>query len=174
MWMRAPSSVSSVRRKSSSRTPSPRRSVQSPPPGSTFPRSRGPSKWPLAIGAVTRVPCGTAPIFCTPATATCNVINKRESIRSPPFALRLNGRDLNSTLLGVPIARVREQGPESGGPETLGGLHGSVVARRRRGRRAPHQAGSPHRGGEAHRGAKVVLVLAPQVTRGVCPRHRGA
>ena len=31
-----------------------RRSVQSPPPGSTLPRSRGPSKWPLAMGAVTR------------------------------------------------------------------------------------------------------------------------
>src|SRR6266404_1191916 len=86
MWMRAPSSVSSVRRRSSSRTPPPRRSVQSPPPGSTFPRSCGPSKWPLAIGAVTRVPWGTAPIFCGSTTATCNVINKRESIRPPPFA----------------------------------------------------------------------------------------
>src|SRR5437016_5905826 len=86
MWMSAPSSVSSVRRRSSSRTPSPRRSVQSPPPGSTFPRSRGPSKWPLAIGAVTRVPCGTAPIFCGPTTATCKVINRRDSIRPPPFA----------------------------------------------------------------------------------------
>jgi hypothetical protein len=49
--------------------------------GSTFPRSRGPSKWPPAIGAVTRLPCGTAPIFCAPPTATCIVINTRDSIR---------------------------------------------------------------------------------------------
>ncbi len=84
MWMRAPSSVSRVRRTSSSRTPSPLRSVQSPPPANTFPRSRAPSNWPLAIGAVTRVPRGTAPILCTPATATCSLINERESTRHHP------------------------------------------------------------------------------------------
>src|SRR5258706_14394944 len=81
-------------RRSSSRTPSPRSRVQSPPPGSTLPRSRGPSKWPLAIGAVTRVPCGTAPTFCAPTTATCNVINRRESTRPPPFALSVEGRPI--------------------------------------------------------------------------------
>ena len=37
--------------------------LTSPLPGSTFPRSRGPSKWPPPTTAVTRVPCGTAPIF---------------------------------------------------------------------------------------------------------------
>ena len=42
MWMRAPSSVSSVTRKSSSRTPSPRRSVQSPPPAAPFRAGAGP------------------------------------------------------------------------------------------------------------------------------------
>src|SRR5262245_47613517 len=33
------------------------------------------------MGAVTRVPRGTAPIFCTPTTATCKVIKRRDSIR---------------------------------------------------------------------------------------------
>src|SRR2546428_11602067 len=70
--------VSSVMRRSSSVPPSARLSVQSPPPGSTLPRSRGPSKGPPAIGAVTRVPCGTAPIFCAPAAASRNVIKERE------------------------------------------------------------------------------------------------
>ena len=57
--IKAPSSVSSVIRRSSSRTPSGRKRVQSPPPGKTLPRSRGPSKVPPVIGAITRVPCGT-------------------------------------------------------------------------------------------------------------------
>src|SRR5262249_19940328 len=52
-------------------------------PGNTFPLSRGPSKCPLVIGAVTRVPWGTPGILCTAPTATDNVINKRESISAP-------------------------------------------------------------------------------------------
>jgi hypothetical protein len=39
-------------------------------PVSTAPRSREPSKLPLVIGAMTRVPCGTAPSFCGGATKT--------------------------------------------------------------------------------------------------------
>src|SRR5437773_5662525 len=78
--MRAPSSVWSVRRRSSSSTPSVRRIVQSPPPGTTRPRSLAPSKRPPEINAVRRVPCGTAPIFCAPSTATCSVMSKREFI----------------------------------------------------------------------------------------------
>jgi len=55
-WMRAPSSVSRVMRKFELEDAVPRRSVQSPPPGRTFHAAAGPPKWPLAIGAVTRMP----------------------------------------------------------------------------------------------------------------------
>src|SRR5262245_16847395 len=51
------------------------------------------------IGAVTRVPCGTVPIFCTPPTATCNVIKKRKSICLPPFAHTV-GLSLRRSLVG--------------------------------------------------------------------------
>src|SRR3989442_1296191 len=50
------------------------------PPGKTLPRSRGPSKVPLVIGAMTRVPCGTAPSFCGGGTTTWSVISRREVI----------------------------------------------------------------------------------------------
>src|SRR6185295_2008449 len=80
MLIKAPSSVSSVMRRSSSSTPSDRNSVQSPPPGKTVPRSRGPWKVPLVIGAMTRVPCGTAPSFCGGGTTTWSVMSRRDVI----------------------------------------------------------------------------------------------
>src|SRR4029077_9645730 len=80
MLIKAPSSVSSVMRRSSSSTPSDRNRVQSPPPGKTLPRSRGPSNVPLVIGAMTRAPCGTAPSFCGGGTTTCSVISGRDVI----------------------------------------------------------------------------------------------
>ena len=55
--MSPPSSVRSVARRSSSRTPSSRRRSQSAlAPGNADPRSRGPSKSPPMIGTVRRVP----------------------------------------------------------------------------------------------------------------------
>ena len=56
MWMSAPSSVSSVMRRSSSMTPSERVTVQSSPFGSTFPRRRSPRTGP-GDRNVMRVPC---------------------------------------------------------------------------------------------------------------------
>ena len=85
MEISAPSSVSSVRRKSSSRTPSTRRSVQSSPPGRTLPRSRGPSKCPLPIGATMRVPR---------ALAQLSVRRRR-----PPEASSTNVNPFGSALL---------------------------------------------------------------------------
>src|SRR5215471_5625732 len=78
MSISAPSSVSSVMRRSSSRTPSERSSNQSPPPGRTLPRSRRPSKSPPVTGMMLRMPCGTAPSFCDGAAAILTVINGRE------------------------------------------------------------------------------------------------
>ena len=79
MWMRAPSSVSSVMRRSSSMTPSERLTVQSSPPGSTLPRSRSPSNEPPVIGKVTRVPWGPAPMSCVGAVVRRRVIRGRDS-----------------------------------------------------------------------------------------------
>src|SRR5437870_9667763 len=80
--MSAPSSVWRVARKSSSSTPSDRRSSQSALlPGSTVPRRRGPSNVPPSSGATRRVPYGTAPTSSTRATFTCIVINGRVFIR---------------------------------------------------------------------------------------------
>src|SRR5262245_61928917 len=81
----APSSVRSVARRSSSRTPSARSSSQSAlPPGRTVPRRRGPSKLPPLSGAVRRVPCGTAPMFCGAATVTRSVMSSRVFMALPP------------------------------------------------------------------------------------------
>src|SRR5215468_7920398 len=88
-------------RRSSSRTPSGRVRSQSPPPGKTLPRSRGPSKVPPVIGAITRVPCGTAPSFCGGGTTTWSVISRldvighlerRLEILPPPRSPRKGGR----------------------------------------------------------------------------------
>src|SRR5712692_2751579 len=65
-------------RRSSSRTPSVRSNSQSPPPGRTLPRSRGPSKSPPATGTMLRVPCGTLPSFCSGAATILTVIRGRE------------------------------------------------------------------------------------------------
>src|ERR1019366_2481744 len=76
--MRAPSSVSSVIRRSSSRTPSGRLTTQSAPPGSTLPRSLSPSNAPPVMGNVRRVPRGPAPMFCVGAVLSRRVIRGRE------------------------------------------------------------------------------------------------
>ncbi len=81
---RPPSSVRSVARRSSSRTPSARRRSQSAlPPGNTDPRSRGPSKSPPVMGTVRRVPWGTAPMLCGVATVTRRIMSKRVFIIAP-------------------------------------------------------------------------------------------
>src|SRR5258706_11643285 len=77
MWMRAPSSVSSVMRRSSSTTPSERLEVQSSPPGNTLPRSLSPSNEPPVIGYVTRAPWGPAPMSCVGAVFRRSVIRGR-------------------------------------------------------------------------------------------------
>src|SRR5450432_1039777 len=76
--MRAPSSASSVIRRSSSRTPSARLTTQSAPPGSTLPRSLSPSNEPPVMGNVRRVPRGPAPMFCVGAVLSRRVIRGRE------------------------------------------------------------------------------------------------
>src|SRR5580700_1198775 len=78
--MSAPSSVSSVIRRSGSRTPSGRLITQSPPPGSTLPRSLSPSNEPPMIGNVRRVPRGPAPTFCVGAVRSRRVRRGRERI----------------------------------------------------------------------------------------------
>src|SRR6266446_6954083 len=78
MWMSAPSSLSSVMRRSSSVTPSARLTVQSSPHGSTLPRSLSPSNEPSVIGNVTRVPRGPAPMFCVGAVFRRSVIRGRD------------------------------------------------------------------------------------------------
>src|SRR5439155_1059320 len=84
--MRAPSSVSSVMRRSSSTTPSERLIVQSSPPGNTLPRSLSPSNEPPVIGNVTRVPWGPAPIFCVGAVFSRSVIRGRDRMEISPSA----------------------------------------------------------------------------------------
>src|SRR5438552_5071733 len=78
MWMRAPSSVSSVMRRSSSTTPSGRLTVQSSPPGSTLPRSLSPSNELPVIGNVARVPRGPEPMFCVGAVFRRSGIRGRD------------------------------------------------------------------------------------------------
>src|SRR6266851_1144854 len=52
MWIKAPSSVSSVTRRSSSKVPSALAVTQSPPPASTLPRRRSPSNEPPVTGKI--------------------------------------------------------------------------------------------------------------------------
>src|SRR6266446_7372615 len=78
MWMSAPSSVSSMMRRSSSVTPSERLTVQSSPEGSTLPRSLSPSNEPPVIGTVMREPCGPAPMFCVGPVLRRSDIRGRE------------------------------------------------------------------------------------------------
>src|SRR4029077_4917308 len=62
MWIKAPSLVSSVTRKSSSKVPSPFAVTQSPPPASTLPRRRSPSNEPPVTGKMESAPRGVEPI----------------------------------------------------------------------------------------------------------------
>src|SRR6185312_14671671 len=66
-----PDSVSNVYRASSSAAPSGRTICQSAPPGTTRPRSPGPSNAPPVIGTIRRSPAGARPISCTGPTVTC-------------------------------------------------------------------------------------------------------
>src|SRR5262249_7385710 len=83
MWIKAPSSVSSVTRRSTSKVPSPLAVTQSPPPGSTLPRSRSPSKEPPTTGKIDSVPSGVEPISSMAAVARRRVMRGRDFMRLP-------------------------------------------------------------------------------------------
>src|SRR5260221_3705490 len=94
--MRAPSSVSSVMRRSSSRTASARLTTQSSPPGSTLPRSLSPSNEPPLMGNVRRVPWGPAPMFCVGAVLRRRVIRGRERMDVLRSAGEVEGATMGS------------------------------------------------------------------------------
>src|SRR5580765_5027199 len=78
MWIKAPSSVSSVTRRSSSNVPSALAVTQSPPPASTLPRRRSPSNEPPTTGKMVSVPCGAEPISSVAEVARRRSMSGRE------------------------------------------------------------------------------------------------
>src|SRR5215475_5379619 len=68
--------------------------------------------------AVTRVPCGTAPTFCTAPTATCTVISSWKSMRLGSKSIDVDdrnlepggGEDLSDVLSGVFAHAVESRG----------------------------------------------------------------
>src|SRR5216683_1704391 len=89
VWIKAPSSVSSVTRRSSSNVPSALAVTQSPPPASTLPRRRSPSKEPPVTGKMASVPCGVLPI-----SSVAEVV-RRSSMRGREFMASKASRSEN-------------------------------------------------------------------------------
>src|SRR3954471_5766199 len=106
--MSAPSSVSRVKRRSISSTPSERRSCQSALPGKMVPRRRGPSNLPPLSAAIRRVPWGTAPTFRTVATFTSIIISRRVFIVIAPGHF-LSSRFIVSSRRILQISALAEQ-----------------------------------------------------------------
>src|SRR5947208_3186803 len=86
MWIKAPSSVSSVTRRSSSNVPLALAVTQSPPPASTLPRRRSPSKEPPLTGKMESLPCGVEPISSVAEVVRRTNMSGREFIGVVPFA----------------------------------------------------------------------------------------
>src|SRR5260370_17992669 len=82
MWIKAPSSVSSVTRKSSSNVPSPFAVTQSPPPASTLPRRRSPSNEPPVTGKMESAPRGVEPISSVADVSSLRSMSGREFMSS--------------------------------------------------------------------------------------------
>src|SRR5215510_12054736 len=97
MWIKAPSSVSSVTRKSSSNVASPFAVTQSPPPASTLPRRRVPSNEPPVTGKMESAPRGVEPISSVADVSSLRSMRGREfmsaSLRQRASENFVNGVD---------------------------------------------------------------------------------
>src|SRR5258708_17050664 len=98
MWIKAPSSVSSVTRKSSSNARWRFAVTKSPPPASTLPRRRSPSNEPPATGKIERAPRGVEPISSAADVSSLRSMSGREfmssSLRQRTSENFVNGVDL--------------------------------------------------------------------------------